>query len=120
MTRPLAYLAVPYSHPEASVREERFKAANKMAGQLLNAGWVVFSPISHTHPIALECSLPLGWEFWENFDKSFLSCSKYLFVLRLDGWEQSKGVQGEIKIAQNMGVEIIYLDPETVIIPENR
>ena len=58
MEKELVYLAVPYTHEDPEIREKRFKAVSKVAGKLLNEGEMIFSPISHCHPIALECSLP--------------------------------------------------------------
>jgi hypothetical protein len=104
---PLVYLACPYSHPEASVRAARFRAANIAAGALMRQGLNVFSPISHTHPIAVDCELPTGFDFWEQYDRAFLSCCSALYVLKIDGWEQSKGVQTEIRIAKELGLSIL-------------
>jgi len=108
MDRPLTYLACPYSHPDHAVRVARFEAANRAAGVLIREGHKVFSPISHTHPIAECCDLPLGWDFWEAFDRAFLSISGRVVVLLIDGWRESKGVQGELRIAAELGLPITY------------
>ena len=48
----LVYLALPFTaHPEKS-----FEIANKVAAKLMEQGVIVFSPISHSYPIALEMS----------------------------------------------------------------
>lgn len=61
--KPLIYIAVPYSHKEESVRLARFESVNRAACFLMNKGYHVFSPISHTHPIALAGDLPPGLGF---------------------------------------------------------
>lgn len=109
MTRPLMYLAVPYSSPDPSIRAARFEMANRAAGWLLSRGHVIFSPISHTHPIAEVCELPKGWEFWRVFDNAYLSVSDNVIVLAIDGWRESVGVQAEIVIAREMGIPVEYL-----------
>lgn len=110
-TKPLIYLACPYSDKEPSVREARFKAVNRAAGKLMKEGNYVFSPISHTHPIAEECSLPKEWEYWEGYDRRCLNgCQKFI-VLKLPGWDVSEGVNGEIAIAKELGMEIEYMEP---------
>ena len=48
MKKTLVYLAVPYSHPDTAIRELRFYEANVAAAKLMQVGWLVFSPISHT------------------------------------------------------------------------
>ena len=65
----MIYLACPYSHPDRTVRLARFDAANRAAGALMREGYHVFSPISHTHPIAEACELPLDFSFWEQYDR---------------------------------------------------
>jgi hypothetical protein len=49
-----------------------------------------FSPISHTHPIALEGDLPLGWEYWKAYDEKMLSICDEMVVLMLPGWESQR------------------------------
>lgn len=112
MRSELIYLACPYSHKERYIRVARWIAANQIAAKLMIAKQYVFSPISHTHPIeeASEGKLPMGWEFWEGFDRQYLSFCKKIVVLRIPGWEESKGVQAEIKIGIEMGIPVEYMD----------
>lgn len=112
--KPLTYLACPYSHPIRAVRVLRFEAANRYAAKLMSQGRLVFSPISHTHPIAEAGSLPLGWDFWERYDRAFLGMSCEVVVLCLDGWEESKGAMAEIAIAKELGLRIHYISQEVV------
>lgn len=109
--RALTYLACPYSHPDRAVRVARFNAVNVVAGQLMRQGHLVFSPISHTHPIAEAGGLPLGWDFWAAFDRAYLEASRGLIVLRLDGWRESVGVTAEIALAAELGIPVSYIDP---------
>lgn len=107
----LVYLATPYSHPDEAVREERFRAVNTAAAELMRKGMHIYSPISHTHPIALAGDLPLGWEYWQAYDRAILSACCKLIVLMLDGWKESKGVTGEIAIACELGLDVEYISP---------
>jgi hypothetical protein len=91
--RGLIYLASPYSHEDPRVREWRFRAAAWYASTLMQRGWLVFSPIAHTHPIA-EFGLPKGWDFWKQYDEKFLDACGGLVVLCIDGWKESVGVRG--------------------------
>jgi hypothetical protein len=56
---------------------------------MMERGEVVFSPIAHTHPIALKGSLPTDWEYWKKVDEEFIKACSKLGVLILDGWEDS-------------------------------
>lgn len=107
------YLAAPYSHHCHVKRVERFNAINKRAAELMAAGHVVFSPISHSHPIAehIAPELLMDHEFWMKMDIPFVDWADELWVLQLDGWKESKGVQKEIDIATYLGKTITYLMP---------
>lgn len=106
----LVYLATPYSHPNAEIREWRFRRVNKVAARLMSEGLHVFSPISHTHPIAEVGDLPKGWEYWEEYDRTILASCVKMIVFRQEGWNTSVGVQAEIAIAKELGLPIEYVD----------
>lgn len=99
------YLAIPYTGHE----QESFKTANLVAGKLMAQGHIVFSPISHTHPIAVECELPGGWDFWENFDRSFIGWCDELWVCDFKEYKRSKGVMSEIGIAHDIGKPVRFM-----------
>lgn len=112
MTKTLIYLACPYSHPDDRVRRARYQAINKIAAQMMAAGLHIFSPISHTRPIALAGDLPHGWEYWQSYDRAILSACCLLIVVQLDGYGMSKGIKGEIDIALELGIPWYYTSPE--------
>jgi hypothetical protein len=109
-SRELIYLACPYSHADEKVMHDRFIAVNKIAARLMKEGKYIFSPISHTHPIKLAGDLPPGWDYWEGYDRRILSTCDRIIVLKLDGYQQSTGVQSEIKIGEEMGIPVDYID----------
>lgn len=104
------YLACPYTHKYPAIRMFRFKKVSKFAATLMKEGHLVFSPISHSHQICVEANLPIDFAYWQELDNSFLEWCTVMIVLKLDGWEDSKGIQEEIKIAQFMGKEVIYME----------
>jgi hypothetical protein len=109
----LVYLACPYTHPDPRVRVDRFLTVSRVAGSLMRQGMHVFSPITHSHPIAEMVEMPWEWEFWEDQDKAFLRQCSRLIVLQLPGWEASRGVNAEIKIAESLGIPVEYM-PHTL------
>ena len=102
MKKKIAYIGCPYSGTE-EVMGQRFEAVSKVAGDLINKGEIIFSPISMCHPIAKFKELPRGWDYWEQVDRAFLECCYKMYVLMLDGWEESAGLLEEIKIAEELG-----------------
>ena len=106
----MIYLATPYSHPDKNVEEARFEEACRIAGGLMAQGLVVFCPIAHTHPIAVRCDLPRGWDYWQKFDHEFIRASEKLIVAKMDGWLESRGVQAEIQIAYGLGILVEFME----------
>ncbi len=105
------YLATPYTGtPEQ--QQERFEVVNAVAAKMMSSGLLIFSPISHTHPIALSGDLPKGWEFWKEYDYTFIEWCDELHVLKQDGWQESTGVTAEIKIAKELGKKVVYVDEQ--------
>jgi hypothetical protein len=94
------YLAVPYTHDDKKVREKRFYEVTKMAAQLTKLGYVVYSPITHCHPMATIKKLPGSWEFWGPIDKAFMDCCKIVAIYELDGWTSSVGIAAEFRHAR--------------------
>jgi len=105
----LIYLASPYSHPDPAVRLQRFETVCKVAGDLMRNGHHIFSPIAHTHPIAVKGDLPLGFDYWEQFDRKVIAACGALWVVMMDGWRESKGVKAEIGIADELGIPVKYI-----------
>jgi hypothetical protein len=108
----LIYLGCPYSHPDPHVKTQRFEAVTKVASKMMAKGEFVFSPISHTHPIAMAGGLPGGWEFWKEYDEIYLRMSCKMVVLTLDGWRESVGLMAEIELSRKLGVEVEYVETE--------
>ena len=96
------YLAIPYTGQE----EESFRIANEVAGDLMAKGHIVFSPISHTHPIEMEVDLSGDWEFWKKQDESFIDWCDEIWVIDFGDVKNSTGVQAEIKMAKEMGKKV--------------
>lgn len=106
----LVYLATPYNHPNPAVREQRFHEACKIAAHFMRKGIHLFCPIAHTHPIAVTGDLPKGWDYWQACDRAMLSSCTELWVVKMDRWQESAGIKGEIEIATELGLKIKYVE----------
>lgn len=105
----IIYLASPYSHSDKDVVEKRFAQVREITANLTKFGYIIFSPILHSHPLAVQHGLKGDWDFWKRIDEAFIKASGLLLVAKIDGWEQSKGVTAEIKIAEKHGIPVEYL-----------
>jgi len=112
----LVYLASPYTHDNFAVREARFLEIVFCCGWMMNhtQDTYFYSPIAHTHPIAIRCKLPGEWQFWANFDECLVARCNELWILCVPGWTKSTGVKAERKLAEKFGLPIrfVILHPE--------
>ena len=103
------YLACPYSHSDPQIRYERFSLATLEAAKLMQAGYIVFSPVTHSYWIAKTGLVDgLDHDFWVRQDLVFMKVCDELHILMAEGWESSRGVQREIEQAYFEGIPIIY------------
>jgi hypothetical protein len=110
------YLASPYSHPHAVVREHRFLAACQVAAKFIASGHATFSPIVHGHPL-VDHGLPTDWWFWERVNREHIARCDEVVVLTLNGWQDSVGVAAEIRIAGELGKPVRYLATNAAVPP---
>ncbi len=104
------YLASPYSHTSAVRRTERYLKVLEYTALTLMQRIPIFSPIIHCHDMALKYSMPKDAGFWKWYNEEMLKPARELYVLKLDGWEDSVGVRGEIGQAMGLGIPITYVE----------
>jgi len=105
------YLASPYSSPNPLVREMRFRQACAAAKKLMAQGEKVFSPIAHSHPIDTHFDAPQPAHFWLDQDFAILRHASCVKVLKLHGWQDSKGIAQEVAFAQHANIPVEYINP---------
>ena len=115
----IVYLGIPYTFdPEWS-----FQAANKMAAGIMRFGVdediTVFSPISHSHPIAehLPKNLVLDHSFWMKMDLPILMECDALLVIEpshdQEAIKKSRGLQKEIATALQEKIPVVRVSEST-------
>jgi hypothetical protein len=106
------YLATVYSkHPNGL--EAAHVMAARAAADLLRLGVTVYSPICHTHPIAMIGGLdPLDHAIWLPADAPFMRAARGLIVLKSPGWESSFGIGEERKAFQQMAKPICFIEED--------
>lgn len=111
----LIYLASPYTHEDHEVMSFRYEAAlahiHESLTTLTHA--TLYSPVVHYHPVAERYELPRDYEFWKHRNTDLICVAKELWVLRLEGWDKSKGIAGEVAYAESIHVPVKYIDPIT-------
>lgn len=116
----LCYLATPYSKWSAGL-EDAFIEASKLAALLLRAGVKVYSPIAHTHPLAIHGNLdPLDHNIWLPFDEAMMTAAQVLIVAHMEGWQESKGIAHEIKFFEAAKKPIWDLNPANMVMAKRK
>ena len=111
----LIYLASPFAHELAAVREARLEAVRHVCGNLVNEGKIVLSPLVYAGELAVRgFHAPQGWYAW---DLQFLARCDELLVLQLPGWESSNGLLVEIAAAQARNLPIRLMSLEDAKLP---
>jgi len=108
---PLVYLATPYSKYPAGI-EQAFIDASKVAANLMIAGVKVYSPIAHTHPLAVHGNVdPYDHSIWLPFDQAIMDAASACVVAMMPGWRQSKGTAHELEYFEKGGKPVFYYAP---------
>lgn len=126
------YLATPYSlqikskeiglskpsyfEQDIEIRIKRFEAVNDVAGKLIKAGFAVISPISQSHPIAIQGDFEGTFEEWADMDYNLITRCDMVFVFCQDGWERSEGVQKEAAFAVANKIPVFKIDKDLKIL----
>lgn len=111
----LVYLACPYTHDEPMVMLDRFESVTRLTAMLCERDVLVYSPVTHFHHVVTLTNLPPDFAgIWKRVCIHMLRKSDSLAVLMSDGWDVSKGVRQEIKIATLLGMNIYYINSKDV------
>lgn len=109
----MIYLASPYTHIDPTVRGKRYRAVLRATARLIMGGHVVFSPIVHSHELALLIPQKgiYGIDFWKEWDVGILRRCEQLWVLTLPGYLESTGIRSEMEIADAMYMPTAMVPP---------
>jgi nucleoside 2-deoxyribosyltransferase len=122
MNKELIYLASPYSSYDKEVVSRRVDEVSKATATLIERGHLIFSPIVHSHPIAHLVSFdplnhaPDKLTGWMAYDFAMIDNAAEVWVLQIDGWEQSNGVQAEVGYAMRIGKPVKFVTPTLEIL----
>jgi hypothetical protein len=109
----LIYIATAYSHPLSPVMTSRYWKVTEFAAAGINEGFVLYSPITHCHPMARKFKMPKDFQFWRDFNHRMIDNCTEMVVLQLPGWEDSKGVKDEMEYCEISGKDYLTFLPES-------
>lgn len=105
----MIYLATPYTSLDLPTRNWRFQRARSALYSLWDSGMPAICPVILGHEYEQrQRSGPRErpHEFWMVMARAQLSSCTSLWLLTLPGWEESKGVEAEVRLAHGMGRSI--------------
>lgn len=96
MTRPVIYLACPFTDPDELVRSRRLLESIKFERALYDAGALVYNPLRYSSNAPYKPE----YRYWIDHGLAIMKACDGVAVLKLDGWRSSEGVRGEIELAK--------------------
>jgi hypothetical protein len=110
----LIYLASPYSHLDPAIKQARVIAVARVAGELINQGYLVFSPVAHGETIVLNNpGFGDDWQRWQLVSRGMIAKCDEVWIAMIDGWNESMGVRSEISIAYDLKKPVQFLCPKS-------
>lgn len=89
----------------------RYADALHYTAGAIRKGHHIYSPIVHFHPMAAMHSMPRDIDFWWDISKNMIERADAVWVLMLEGWQNSIGVMKEIELAEQLAIPVTYVSP---------
>ena len=106
----LVYVAAPYAHEDENITKNRIMQSGQYTAHLMNSGYTVFSPVNYGDALGHYMTDSNKW--FKQY-ASLLRRSDVLHVLKISGWEDSKGVQADLEIAKLHKIPVYFVDDQT-------
>lgn len=115
------YLASPYSLNNTAKDEamdRRNAQITRCCHTMMATGLNVYSPITHHHSVQnIGGKIEGSSDYWLALDFGLLKHATGLFVLMLDGWQNSIGVTREISYArEHLDIPVVFIQPDKYIL----
>ena len=107
----MLYLCTPYTHADPTFMEYRFQQAAAFTYHHIEQGRVIFSPIVYAHQLVELFGAPTDALAWASFNEEMLVRASAVWVLKLDGWRESRGIAAELLFADRTGLPVAYKRP---------
>ena len=101
----MIYIACPYWHPAPEVRSYRRKIAVSYADMLTRAGVLNYSPLTYTERYANE---DIPEDYWIRHGLEMVKACDEMHILCMPGWEESRGIKGELRAARENNLKVMY------------
>jgi len=100
----MIYIISPYTASTKSIEQARYEEVLKFTTRRFLAGDMVFSPIVHCHHFTVEDKSHLPFL---KYDHHFIDIAEAVYVLKLNGINNSKGCKSDLEHAWRRGKPIV-------------
>jgi hypothetical protein len=105
------YILSPYSHDDEAIRQARYEKACKYAASLVLQGYNAYSPIAHSHGIAIYGGLPLTADYWWPINREMIDWADECHCLMISGWQYSAGIRQERDYISQVEKTFYFIKP---------
>jgi hypothetical protein len=104
----MIYIAAPYGHEDPNVVDGRMTMVYAVMASLMRKGVHCVTPL-FMHEVVVRHQLDGSFAFWEEYCFDILQRCDKMVVLKLQGWDVSRGVQAEIKFCEEHNIPVEYI-----------
>lgn len=104
----MLYIASPFTHKDPEIMRLRYVAAFEYTAARMSFGEVCFSPIVYGYEFFAQGKARPDFEFWQDLNDRMILASTRVEVLKMPGWEASRGIFHEVGFAQEHGIPVTY------------
>ncbi len=113
MDHKIIYVMSPYTNKCPAMMTMRAAEVayciSKLMPQENYFNYILYSPIVHWHNIAIHNeALPRDVDFWWDKNKPFMDLATFGLVLKIPGWNRSKGIMQECNYLIDLGKKILH------------
>lgn len=106
----MIFVSMPYSDPSKRVVNGRMAIYARKMAEYAQQGELVVGVLWNHFALEHIPGLKDDWETWKRFSEDLLVRCQRLRIIRIDGWDRSEGVKGEIEFAKANGIPVEYID----------
>jgi len=117
----MVYLASPFTcYYESNtlkhqIERFRYDLITEIGGKLeLIYAYAFILPITMSYNTAKYMNVSGEFKYWARRDLTYISRSDEVWVVQMEGWEDSIGIREEVKFAQENNITVRYVHPETL------
>lgn len=106
------FVAGPFNHPDQKIKDYRTRTIAQYCVKIFNEGnFPVSALLSGLAIVNYSClPVPTDTETWRNFSMEYVDGCDELHILKLEGWEESSGLETERMMALANDIPILYID----------